>query len=252
MLNRENRIGIYLTVAFHLLLLIVLLASKIGSLIQDDGTFVIDFTQEEFLAEIAKQEQIKKDVSMELEELLRSIPSSQSDLNTETSISIRNVIVDASSRRGETLRDDRNSNPTEVYDEARRLQEKLDAARREAEANTGIDDVVNPQQKTTERQPTNVESYKGPSVLSYTLDGRKSMSMPIPVYKCMGGGDVNVSIVVNRAGYVLSATIRTDISSPDNCLQEYAVTAAKSSRFTASTTAPERQVGEIVYRFIAQ
>ena len=247
MLNRENKFGVYLTVVFHLLLLIILLASKIGSLIQEESTFILDFTQEEFLAEIARQERLKEDISRELDELLRSNPS---NLRTEQS-PIRNVVVDASSRSGEALRDDRNSNPTEVYDEARRLQERLDAARREAEANTGTDDVVNPQQMATQ-QPTNVESYKGPSVLSYTLDGRKSMSMPIPVYKCIGGGDVSVSIVVNRSGYVLSATIKTDISSTDSCLQEYALRAAKSSRFTASTTAPERQVGEIVYRFIAQ
>ena len=245
MFNRENRVGVYLTVVFHLLLLIILLASKIGSLIQEESTFILDFTQEELLAEIARQEQLKEDVSRELEQLLRSNP------RTDVSIPIRNVVVDASSRSGEALRDDRNSNPTEVYDEARRLQEKLDASRREAEAHTGTDEVANPQQRTTQ-QPTNVESFKGPSVLSYTLDGRKSTSMPIPAYKCMGGGDVRVSIVVNRGGYVLSATIRSDVSSTDDCLHEFAVRAAKLSRFTASTTAPERQVGEIVYRFIAQ
>ena len=248
MLNRENRFGLYLTAVFHLLLLIILLASKIGTLLQEESTFVLDFTREELLAEIARQEQLKEDVSRELEELLRTNPA---NYRTEASNPVRNVVVDASSRRGETLRDDRNSNPTEVYDEARRVQERLDAARREAEANTGSDEVANPQQRDTE-QPANVESYKGPSVLSYTLDNRKSMSTPIPAYKCMGGGDVRVSIVVNRGGYVLSATVRTDLSSSDNCLQEFAVRAAKLSRFTSSTSAPERQVGEIVYRFIAQ
>jgi len=251
MLNKENKVGIYITIAFHLLLLIILLASKIGSLMQEETSFILDFTREELIAEIARQEQLKEDVSRELEALLRSTPSQP---NTQTDIpasSIRNVIVDASSRRGEALRDDRNSNPSEVYDEARRLQERLDAARREAEANTGTDEVAAPNQQRVE-QPTNVESYKGPSVLSYTLDGRKSMNLPIPVYKCIGGGDVSVSIVVNRSGHVLSATIRADVSSSDGCLQEYAISAAKSSRFTASATAPERQVGEIVYRFIAQ
>ena len=249
MLNRENKSGIYLTIAFHLLLLIILLASKIGDLIQQENVFVFDFTQEELMAELARQEQLKEDVSRELRELLRSTPAQANPIEIPTSV--RNVIVDESSRRGEALRDDRSSNPSEVYDEARRLQERLNAARREAEANTGTDDVALPQ-RTPQQQPTNVESYKGPSVLSYSLDGRKSMSMPIPAYKCMGGGDVRVAIVVNRGGYVISATVRTDVSSADDCLQEFALRAAKLSRFTASTSSPERQTGEIVYRFIAQ
>ena len=78
------------------------------------------------------------------------------------------------------------------------------------------------------------------------------MSLPIPVYKCIGGGDVYVSIMVNRKGYVVSASVMGDISANDSCIREYAVKAAKASRFTSSATAPEKQQGEIVYRFIAQ
>jgi len=78
------------------------------------------------------------------------------------------------------------------------------------------------------------------------------MSLPIPVYKCVAGGDVAVAIVVDRKGYVKNATVIPHRSSADDCLQEYAIRAAKSSRFTASADAPDRQTGEIVYRFIAQ
>ena len=92
----------------------------------------------------------------------------------------------------------------------------------------------------------------GPSVLSYRLEGRKGQSLPIPAYKCIGGGDVTVAIIVNRKGYVVNVKVVENVSSPDICLQDYAMRAAKRSRFTASSTAPERQAGEIVYRFIAQ
>ena len=44
------------------------------------------------------------------------------------------------------------------------------------------------------------EAYQGPSVISYTLEGRKAMNLPVPAYKCMGGGDVSVSVIVNRKG----------------------------------------------------
>jgi hypothetical protein len=236
MFNKENNAGLYLTVAFHLLLLIILLASRIDYLLSEESSFVLDFTKEELLREIEKKEELKQEVSKELDAILSGKEP------------VRNVIVDESSRKGSQLKDDRFRNPAQVYDEARRLQERLDAAKKEAEANMGSDNVINPDRKEEKKK----ESYKGPSVISYLLEGRKSMSLPIPVYKCVGGGDVAVSIVVNRKGYVVSATVIPDRSSADKCLGDYAIKAAKSSRFTASATAPERQTGEIVYRFIAQ
>ena len=183
MLKRDNNAGLYLTIAFHLLLIIILLISRIDYMLREETSFILDFTKEELLEEIARQE-------------------------------------------------------------------KLDAAKREAEANMGSDDVPAPTQKR-ENKPKE-ESYKGPSVISYLLPGRKSMSLPIPVYKCVAGGDVAVAIVVDRKGYVKNATVIPHRSSADDCLQEYAIRAAKSSRFTASADAPDRQTGEIVYRFIAQ
>ena len=243
MSSKDNKVGLYLTVAFHLLLLIILLSSRINYYIQEDKSFMLDFSREEYMEEIARMEAMKQNISREIDELLAGAAGSE--------VSVRNVIVDASARRGEALRDDRHSNPSEVYDEARRLQESLDAARREVESSAGVDEAVNLTNET-EATPVPTESYKGPSVLSYSLDDRKAMDMPIPVYKCIGGGIVSVNIVVNRSGVVLSAAVKSDVSSTDKCLHEYAVEAAKMSRFTASSTAPERQTGEIVYRFIAQ
>lgn len=235
MFKRENNAGLYLTVAFHLLLLIILLASRISYLLKEETSFILDFTKEELLEEIARREQLKEDVSKELDDIISGREA------------VRNVVVDATTRR-EALRDDRFKDPSQVYNEAKNLQEKLNAAKREAEANRGTDNIPDP----VKSEQTKSETYKGPSVISYTLDGRKAMSLPIPVYKCVGGGDVNVTIIVNRRGYVVAAIVKPDQSSPDKCLQEYAIRAAKSSRFTASSTAPERQTGEIVYRFIAQ
>ncbi|MEA4867849.1 MAG: hypothetical protein VB097_05065 [Rikenellaceae bacterium] len=237
MLKRDNNAGLYLTVAFHLLVIIILLISRIDYMLREETSFILDFTKEELLEEIAKQEKLKEEVSKELDDILAGRTP------------VRNVITDASSRRGEELRDDRFRNPSQVYDEARRLQEKLDASKREAEANMGSDDVP---QTTQKEQKPKEESYKGPSVISYLLEGRKAMSLPIPVYKCVAGGDVAVAIVVDRKGYVKNATVIPDRSSADDCLRQYAIRAAKSSRFTASANAPDRQTGEIVYRFIAQ
>ena len=70
--------------------------------------------------------------------------------------------------------------------------------------------------------------------------------------RCYGAGDVTVIITVNNAGQVVAAKVMEGISSDDQCLRNFAVRAARLSRFSASQTAPPNQTGEIVYRFIAQ
>ena len=238
-IDNDEKAGLYLTVIFHLILLIIILAYSIHRTVSQETSFVLDFTQQEELERQREIQAFKESVSAELDELI-----AQSRQSTP-----RNVAVDAS-RSGERLRDDRSANPSEVYDEARRLQEKLDASRREAQQALDSEEDVDLGSKKEES--ASKETYVGPSVLSYRLDGRKGQSLPIPAYKCVGGGDVTVAIIVNRKGYVTAVKVVEETSSSDVCLQDYAMKAAKRSRFTASSTAPERQAGEIVYRFIAQ
>lgn len=234
--SKENRAGLYLTISFHLIVLIIFLVYQINSVVKQETSFVLDFTKQEELERIQAEQEFKESVSEELDALIAKASAG----NTP-----RNVAVDA----GAALKDDRSTNPSEVYDDARRLQEKLDASRREAEAAT--EDPENIALSTSEEKKTE-ETYRGPSVLSYRLEGRKGQSLPIPAYKCIGAGDVSVAIVVNRKGYVVAAKVIEAASSTDICLRDYAEKAARRSRFTASSTAPERQAGEIVYRFVAQ
>lgn len=235
MFRRDNNAGLYLTIAVHLIVLIVLLSTRIGFEIREENAFVLDFTKEEELEKQEKEEQFKQEISKELDDIIAGRTP------------VRNVVVDAGSRN-RALRDDRFRNPNQVYDEAKALQDKLDASRRDAEREQGSDNVSAKQNDVQkEAQP-----YRGPSVISYTLEGRKAVSLPIPVYKCVGGGDVSVAISVNRKGYVIAASVIENASASDICLREYAIKAAKSSRFTASSSASEKQTGEIVYRFIAQ
>lgn len=234
--SKEKKIGFYSTIIIHLVVLIIFLITAIHRVVATDASFVLDFTKQEELEMIEKLEQLKSKAQQEVEELLRSNNSSSS---------IRNVAVD----RGERLKDDRFKNPNTVYDEARELQEKLDKSRADALKEQGSDDNVAIENKKREQEKSD---YKGPSVISYTLDKRKAISLPVPVYKCKGGGDVSVRIVVNRKGYVTAAQVIDSASSADDCIRECAVAAAKRSRFTSSATADEKQIGEIVYRFIAQ
>ncbi|HNY23412.1 MAG TPA: hypothetical protein PKM89_01500 [Bacteroidales bacterium] len=237
-MKKETRVGIYLTVILHLLVLIGFLLYQINSLVQKESTFVLDFTKQEEREEKAEKEKRREELSAELENLIAGIQQQS-----------RNVAVDISERERH-LKDDRNRNPEQVYDEAKSLQERLDAARKAVREQQGEEEMV-PADRIDQKK-TQTEAYTGPSVLEYRLDGRKAMNLPIPAYKCLGGGDVTVAIEVDRKGMVVEALIVADFSSMDHCLQEFAIRAARQSRFTSSTNAPPRQSGEIVYRFIPQ
>lgn len=233
-MKREVRAGLYLTIVVHLSILIVVLSYGIVRISRSEPAFMINFSKQEELEKQAAKEAMRAVLSQEIDDILADVKK-----NT------RNVIVN----RNQKLKDDRFKNPEQVYEEAKALQERLDAAQREALAQEGdgaLADMRNPARKE------NAPAYTGPSVLEYTLEGRKALKMPIPVYKCFGGGDVTLSIEVNPKGYVVAAAVVAAFSSEDRCLQEYALKAARQSRFTADSKAPPRQRGRIVYRFMAQ
>ncbi len=89
-------------------------------------------------------------------------------------------------------------------------------------------------------------------MLSWSLDGRKASHLPIPAYRCYGAGEVTVIITVNNQGTVVNAKVDDKLSAADNCLRTFATRAARLSKFSASPTAPARQMGTITYAFIAQ
>ena len=151
---------------------------------------------------------------------------------------------------GSQLKDDRNTDADQLYKDAERLAKDLrdgQAVQEDARNET----VELPSQKKKE-EDTKKREYSGPSVLSYTLDGRKASHLKIPAYRCYGSGDVTVIITVNNAGTVVGAKVLEEVSSSDQCLRNFAVRAARLSKFSASQTAPPNQTGEILYRFIAQ
>lgn len=238
--NKEDRVGFYTTLVFHLSVLVILLIVSIGRVASSENTFVLDFTKQEELEKLQKEIELKEQVARNLEDQIAAQRPQQR---------IRNVAVDAGSR----LKDDRFKNPSEVYDEARELQRKLDASRRDALSQQAAEEAVDLDQPGRNDAPQEpAPAYKGPSVISYELEGRKALSLPVPAYKGYGAGDVLVDIEVNPAGRVTAAKVRPDGSSADASLHSFAVDAARRSRFSASSDAPKSQPGWILYRFIAQ
>jgi hypothetical protein len=235
---RENRIGIYTTVSVHLLAIIILLLYRLQDFGKTEVSLVLDFSQQEMREAQIQKEERREQFEKELNEILS--PARRHN--------IRNAAVDEAEQ---TLRDDRHKNPAAIYDEARRVQASLDASRRALQQQQGGDEALSPESASTAPDDA-ADTYKGPSVLSYNLGGRKARYLPIPVYQCRGGGDVTIRIEVDRRGYVVNTSINTAASTNNTCLIEAAKIAAQKSRFVADSKAPERQQGHIVYRFIAQ
>ena len=236
--NKENKAGLYLTIIFHLVVVIVLLVYQIDSRIKAESSFVLDFTKQEEIEKEKKLQEMKTEVSKRLDDLIAAARANNKD--------IKNLAVDASSQ----LKDDRNTDADQLYKDAERLANELKAGQSAIQEDAREETVELPSKKKEDKSKT--KEYCGPSVISYNLDGRKASHLSIPAYRCYGSGDVTVIITVDPSGKVVGAQVMDEISSSDQCLRSFAVRAARLSRFSVSKDAPSRQRGEIVYRFIAQ
>ena len=241
----ENNAGILITVIFHLTVIIVLLLYQIDATVRREESFVIDFSkQEEIERQIKEIEEMEKETA-KLDAIRQRL---EQKIDKTSPQQIRNIAVDNG-----PLKDDRGTDAEQLYKDAERLAQELkNGQKSNAFEEKFNDDAVDLGGGGKKDSGKSDKAYSGPSVLSYTLDGRKASKLPIPAYRCYAGGEVTVIIVVNPQGIVIGAEVKDDISSTDQCLRNFAVRAARLSRFSQSSTAPARQTGEIVYRFIAQ
>ena len=235
-LTPDQKAGLYITAIVHLAVIIVLLLCQIGYSVQRENSFVLDFTKQEEKEAEQKQEELHKTALAQLENLLAAARTQP----------VRSIAVNRSQ-----LKDDRNTDADQLYRDAERLAQDLkDGQNRKMEdPEDFVQDPVTPPSDPTPRKQ---ETYSGPSVLSWSLDGRKATHLPIPAFRCYGAGEVTVIITVNTQGTVVDAKVDDGASSKDGCLRNFATRAARLSKFNASTTAPARQMGTITYLFIAQ
>ena len=235
-LTPDQKAGLYITAIVHLAVIVVLLLCQIGYSVQRENTFVLDFTKQEEKEAEQKQEELHRSAMAQLEDLIAAARTQP----------VRNVTVNRSQ-----LKDDRNTDADQLYRDAERLAQDLrDGQHRQLE--DPDDYVQDPVTPPVEPKPRKQETYSGPSVLSWYLDGRKATHLPIPAYRCVGAGEVTVIITVNNQGTVVDAKVDDGASSKDGCLRSFATRAARLSQFNASSTAPARQMGTITYLFIAQ
>ncbi len=239
----QNKYGIFGTVLFHMLLLVIILFIKVNN---------VQKKQDELIyVDLKVLEQIKKIETVKQQAESRQRPSGRQ---------ARNIAVNQAEDK------------VEKYDDYKTPQASKRSIDREVQGrvNQAVKDIIkdnnlNPGDKELPKveskpidfyQPKKIEEeqvYKGPTNIYFKLDDRKVAYLPIPVYKCKGGATVQVDVRVGQRGKVELTTINkagTDTSDP--CFLDAAKDAAQRTRFNFSTTASQLQQGYIIYHFVAQ
>ena len=249
-MKSEDKAGLYITVIVHLAVIIVLLASGIGHNLNarkaDKSEILMDFSQiekfEKMAEEVARLEAEAAALQQELDFQEAIKQKLQQDLQDAGAQKVHNVVVD----RGQ-LKDDRGTNADQLYADNAKLQQSLRDGfdyKEDATADVSEDPAAS--------EPVRTVKTSAPSVLSYNLEGRRATRLPVPAYRGYLGGEVKVIITVDRSGKVVSAKVDESASVSDRQLRSLAVEAALKSHFNASTAAPDRQQGDIIYLFVAQ
>lgn len=231
----EHKAGILGTVIFHLLLLIVFFSLKIkGYRDQINTAIILDFQEVE---EIEENLEHKEEMSAEeFQKWLTGNAPKNIPVNVTEQMQKQISTEDFVKEFEKELEAQR---PEEYYD----IQEKID---RLSEAEF---------QEPEEEKPENEENriYTGPTNITYTLENRRHIDIPVPVYLCEGGGTVEVEITVNQKGYVTNANVLSpEKTSNEICFSNAAREASLNSRFNPDINAPERQRGTITFHFVAQ
>ncbi len=236
-----HRVGILGTIAVNMLLAVVFMLTEMQSHAHLYESYMqIDFEREFTLN---PPEKIEKEPN--------EAPEKHPD--PEQYEAVRNVAVDATSTElNPGLTDEKALDAEEIYREAARVREQMQANRQKwDEAQQTLEpNVPNTPEKNT--APAETGKYQGPAVISYYLLGRKALYLPVPAYKCEAGGQVVVDIEVNPNGTVGRATIDQSRSVADDCITQAALRAANDSRFSASSASSNRQRGSITYLFVPQ
>ena len=242
----RHRVGILVTIIIHLLLVLFFMVTEFGNMKRkiDKQQVLIDFVDPEAMqkeidqkkAEIKQLTQQELVKTLEKEYIGKNIAVNQADNDPKQSID--KMVNDI---KGELNIKDRpsSSSAPEIH--------------KQAEPDAKVESNPQKDQKPVLNEKGERTYYKGATTISYFLEGRTDVYMPVPVYKCQGSGKVVLEIIVNPNGYVMSIALnKAESQITEDCLLEAATRAALTTRFNAKGSAPEKQRGKITYIFIAQ
>ena len=224
---RKNLTGILGTIVFHWLIILIFLILKLNTVKKHkDLSVEIEFVPEQELVE-NKQE---SNVSGKGEEVLP--------------YEYKNIPVNVAQKMEQEL-------SSEAYEKKVMEELGIDELKKENSRELPDEDIAVVEEKSNEKK-VKEGTYSGLTTVTFYLKNRRRHYLPIPVYKCKGGGKIVIDIVVNPEGRVVNASFSKDSDTEDDCLVNTALEYAQRSKFNADYNAVQRQKGNITYIFIPQ
>ena len=233
----DHRIGLCVTLIAYLVLMIAFVSSKIvvGRKPHTQGMYIDLQTLAELEQERDRLERLARERQEQDPIDWRSI---QNQVSNENALN-------------EKLRDDRGTNAAALNDAAAAAEERMRANREAYEQGLAEERAIRQRRGAGEDSEHQDRKVKGRVTVSFSITDpvRTSRYLEVPAYLCEGGGDVTVSVTVDRAGKVTGARVT---EGGDDCMRESALRAARNSLFNIDDSAPARQTGTITYIFIPQ
>ena len=232
----DHRIGLFVTIIVYLTLSIAFVSSKIVTMNRPaEDTIYLDMGEIELLEKERDRllEEVRKNNEAVDWRSVRNLSSNENALN-------------------ESLEDEKGMNASELNAAAEAVERERKANQEAYEKGLREADAIGQNRKKESGAGEKSDTKrKGSVTVSFSLTNptRYSRYLVKPAYRCEGGGEVVVEIVVNQRGDVISASV---VSGGDECMRHTAVESALNSRFDLNNSAPAKQQGTITYIFIPQ
>lgn len=245
--DRGRLAGLLGALIIHLIIGIIFMLFKIGSLKKAEDTEIITVEFEEIEMTENEEELITLPVTSiekilqgdnEMLNIARNLSSkSEQTINRQDYIDMVKEELIKNGQLGEDNFIDEQKKMPETGDEKLAMEQEKPKTSKEDK----------------QKESQEMANYKGPTRIYYDLGGRNHLYLPIPIYLCEGSGKVALSIYVNQKGVVEEAkVISGESTTNDPCLVETAVSTALISKFAPDMNAPKTQRGTLTYHFVAQ
>lgn len=235
--HRKGLVALLIAAVAFLATLLVMEFQLSGEPSYQEAMFVDTRTLEEILEEKERLErEIERKKAQDIEwERVRNMQSNDALVN-------------------EAVTDDRGTDVDKLNEQAEAVAERMAANRNAHNAGMAEVDAIGKGEKSDDKACEKKGSdshYKGGVTVRYKFENpvRNKRDLVIPAYRCETGGQVEVSVVLNQGGEVISAKVTWG---GDEEMRREALRAARASLFDINLNAPDRQTGTITYTFIPQ
>lgn len=236
-----HRAGILATVIAVMVFGIALVSGKVYfGREEGTGMILVDFNDEQRQEQERQQriEQLERVESYDYSAALNRISNENSEFDA-------------------SLRDAEGTNASQIYDEAGKLGDQMNANRAAYEEGLRrVEQMRNTPDNRSSSEAGGRQDAKvnGKVTVSFSFSDpvRTSAKLVVPAYLCEGGGEVVVNVTLNNNGDVTSAAVDRARSTNDECMRTTAEKAARGSRFNLDRTAPAKHTGTITYVFVPQ